>query len=217
MLRGAIFDLDGVLVDSHPVHIRTWKRFLLAMGKTADEQDMDFILEGRKREDILRHFLGDLTQEQVRTYGEQKELLFRHEARTIGTIPGVREFLNQLQRASIPMAVATCGGRGRVDYLLDALGLRMYFQVIVTGDDVKKGKPDPAIFDEAARRLSLQAEDLLVVEDSISGVRAAKAAGMKCLGIAAQCRARPLVEAGVDYVISNFFDARVSEIRNAFP
>ena len=170
---------------------------------------MEFILEGRKREDILRHFLGDLTQEQVRFYGEQKELLFREEARTIETIPAVREFLNQLRRAFIPMAVATCGGSGRVDYLLGALMLREYFQVIVTGDDVKEGKPDPAIFKEAARRLGQRAENLLAIEDSVSGVRAAKAAGMRCLGIAAPGRAQKLREAGGDWVLPDFLEASV--------
>ena len=152
MLKGLIFDLDGVLVDSHPVHTRAWKRLLLSIGKVANDQDMEFILEGRKREEILQHFLGDLTPEQVRLYGEQKELLFQDEAKTIGTIPGVREFLDQLGKASLPMGVATCGGSRRVNHLLGTLELRKYFQVVVTGDDVKEGKPDPKIYDEVAKR-----------------------------------------------------------------
>jgi HAD superfamily hydrolase (TIGR01509 family) len=216
VLRGAIFDLDGVLVDSHPVHMRAWKRFLLGIRKTANDQNLEFILEGRKREDILRHFLGDLTEEQVRFYGLQKELLFREEAKTIKTIPGVREFLNQLHQASIPMAVATCGGSDRVGYLLGVLMLREYFQVIVTGDDVKEGKPDPTIFNEAARRVGLRAEDLLAIEDSVSGVRAAKAAGMKCLGIAVPARAQKLREAGADWVLPNFLEASVDSFCEHF-
>ena len=114
------------------------------------------------------------------------------------------------------MAVATCGGSGRVGSLLDVLKLRDYFRVIVTGDDVKEGKPDPAIFNEAARRLSLRAEDLLAIEDSVSGVRAAKAAGMKCLGIATHDRAQKLLDAGGDWVLPDFLEASVDSFCEYF-
>jgi beta-phosphoglucomutase len=217
VLRGVIFDLDGVLVDSHPVHVRAWKRCLSSIGNTMSEHDMDFILEGRKREDILRHFFGELSEDQMQIYGQQKETLFREESKTIGTIPGVREFLDELANASITMAVASCGGGGRVHYLLDRLDLRKYFRVVVTGDEVAKGKPDPAIFRRAAAGLNILGKDLLVVEDSVSGVKAAKAAGMKCLGIAPPPRAQALIDAGVDFVLSDFLHTSVREVGRLIP
>jgi beta-phosphoglucomutase len=217
VLKGVIFDLDGVLVDSHPVHMRAWRRCLSSIGNTVSEQDMAFVQEGGKREDILRHFLGELSDDQMQIYGQQKETFFREESKIIGTIPGVREFLDELANAFIPMAVASCGGSGRVHYLLDRLELRKYFRVVVTGDEVAEGKPAPIIFRKAAAGLNILGKDLLVVEDSISGVKAAKAAGMKCLGIALPPRAQALFDAGVDFVLPDFLQTSVSEIGRLIP
>jgi beta-phosphoglucomutase len=216
MLRGVIFDMDGVLVDSHPIHMRTWKRFLFSVGLSVDDHNMEFILEGRKQGDILRHFLGDLCEEQVSMYGEQKDKCYREESRAIEAMPGVREFIEQLDRESIKMAVASCGGAKRVNHILDVLGLRKHFQVVVTGDDVSEGKPDPAIFKIAAKRLNLDGESVLVIEDSVSGVQAAKAAGMKCLGIAVPRRAQNLLKAGADRVVSSFCELSLESVRELF-
>jgi beta-phosphoglucomutase len=217
MIKGTIFDMDGVLVDSHPAHMRAWTRFLLNHGRPVSEADMQFILEGRKREEILRHFLGDLTPEQMQSYGREKEILFREESRTIDTIRGVREFLEELAKASVPIAVATCGGRGRVQHLLETLQLTKYFSVVVTGDDVKEGKPDPSIFLKAANELKLRVEDVLALEDSVSGVQSAKAARMKCLGIAAASRADELKQAGADYVVEDFRHVTLAKVYELFP
>jgi beta-phosphoglucomutase len=216
MLSGVIFDMDGVLVDSHPLNMRTWKRFLLSIGQSVGDGDMEFILEGRKRGEILRHFLGELTEDQVQVYGRQKERFYREERGAIEPMPGIREFLEQLDRASIPMAVASCGGARRVNHILDVLSLRKYFQVVLTGDDVKEGKPDPAIFKLTAARLHLDVKNVLVVEDSVSGVRAAKAAGMKCLGIAIPFRAQELTKVGVDRALSSFCGVSLDSVRELF-
>ncbi len=216
MLKAAIFDMDGVLVDSHPIHMRAWRRFFQSIGKSVEDRDMEFILEGQKKEDILRHFLGDLSEDKKNSFSKQKEILFQEEARTIDTIPGVRKFLDELASESIAMGVASCGSSGRVRYLLDLLELRNYFQVVVTGDDVKLGKPNPAIFHTAAVGLMARPEELLVIEDSVSGVQAAKAASMKCLGIAASPRAESLLEVGVDCVLPNFLDASLIQMKKLF-
>src|SRR5271156_4368940 len=139
--------------------------------------------------------------------GPQKELLFREEASTIKTIPGIHDFLDQLTRASVSLGVASCGGNGRVHYLLGRLALRDYFEVVITGDQVREGKPDPAIFHKAAADLKAMPQELLVVEDSTSGIQAAKAAGMRCLGIAPLHRAKVLFEAGAYRVLPDFLSA----------
>lgn len=217
MIRGAIFDMDGVLVDSHPVHMRAWERFLKSQGRPVSQQDLDFILEGRKREEILRHFMGELTPELLASYGQQKEALFREESTNMKSIPGVTRFLDELASVSLPMGVASCGGRGRVNHLLDQLQLAHYFRFIITGDDVTDGKPDPAIFLKAAGQLQMHPEDLLVFEDSVSGVRAARAAGMQCLGIADDSRAGELIKAGAKSVVLDFFHVDLAKVNNLFP
>jgi beta-phosphoglucomutase len=160
MLRAAIFDMDGVIVDSHPVHKKTWTKFLELLGKEVDEEHLNFIMEGRKRDEILRYFLGELSDEQVRVLGHQKEQLFREESADMKAIKGLREFLQQLSEAKIRLAVASAGSNGRVNYILDLLDLRPYFQAVVTGDQVTHGKPDPAIFRMACEQLRVRTSEV---------------------------------------------------------
>jgi len=204
MIKGVIFDMDGVIIDSHPIHMKTWKKFLASLGKIATDEDLDFVLEGRKKEDMLRHFLGDLTPEQVREYGRQKETMFREEALELKTIAGLTDFLQELCEAGLRSALASSGSRTRVNYILERLALKKYFSVVITGDDVPNGKPDPTIFRKAADGLGYLYSDVLVIEDAVSGVRAAKLAGMKCLAIADNGRADLLLEAGADQVVTDF-------------
>src|SRR5215467_3290460 len=99
MLRGMVFDFDGVIVDSHPVHTRTWKKFLESMGRKASEQDLHYVLDGRTREDIIRHFFGELDDETIREYGHRKEQMFRDEAASVQTVKGLEAFLVELREA----------------------------------------------------------------------------------------------------------------------
>lgn len=150
MLKAVIFDLDGVIVDSHQAHQRAWRMFLRSVGKNVSDQELLFVLEGQKREDILRHFLGDLDERQVKRYGAQKEALFKGCTLELKTVPGIPAFLDQLEACGLAMAVASSASRARVEYILKHLELTSRFRVVVTGDDVRKGKPDPTVFLVAA-------------------------------------------------------------------
>ena len=204
MLTSAIFDMDGVIVDSHPAHIRTWKAFLLSLGKSVTDADLDFVRQGSKRQEILRYFLGELTDDQIRAHCHVKDVLFRNEVQSIKTFPGVREILEDLKRAGVPMALASCGSTARVHHLLSRLRLREYFTVVVTGDEVVFGKPDPEIFHKAAGQMHAHPAESIAFEDSVSGIQSAKAAGMKCIGIADRQTTPALRQAGADYVFPNF-------------
>src|SRR5207237_1437960 len=140
------------------------------------------------REDILRHFLGDLPADRLLEYGHCKEAFFREEARHVPLVDGLDGFLQQLRTAGVTMAVASCGSAKRVHFILDNLKLKHSFSAVITGDDVLHGKPSPDIFLKAADSLGVPAGFSLVVEDAVSGVIAAKAAGMKCLAVASNGR-----------------------------
>jgi beta-phosphoglucomutase len=217
MLQAVIFDMDGVIVDSHPIHKKAWRRFLDSVGKEVQEEDLDFILDGRKKEDILRHFLGDLSSEEIHRLGHEKELLFREEERAeLRPVEGVEQLLDGLAQAKIKLGVASSGSDSRVNFVLRQLHLLEYFSAIVAGDEVSTGKPDPAIFRLTSQKLDVAPEQILVFEDSVSGVKAATAAGMRCVGLAEAKRAESLLEAGADHVIDHFGGFSVTEAHRLF-
>ena len=216
ILKGIIFDLDGVIVDSHHAHKSAWLALLHSLGREVSEQELNFVVEGRKRSDILRHFLGDLSEGQQREYGEQKDRIFREHAQDIQTMPGVVGFLDQLRSAGIELAVATSAARTRAEDMLGRLDLRSRFKTVVAGDDVTNGKPDPEVFCLAAQRLGIAADNLIVFEDAVAGVEAAKRAGMRCVAVAANGRASQLRLAGADMVTKDFTCLRVEQLRTIF-
>lgn len=204
MPTNVVFDMDGVVVDSHAAHIRTWRTFLCSLGRSVTDADLEFVRQGRKKQEILRHFLGELTDDKVQAYCHVKDVLFRNEVQGIQTLPGVRELLEDLKRADIPIALASCGGSARVHDLLSRLRLRDYFTVVVTGDEITLGKPDPEIFYKAARQMHVHPAESIAFEDSVSGIQGARAAGMKCVGISDRRMTSSLIQAGAAYVLPNF-------------
>jgi HAD superfamily hydrolase (TIGR01509 family) len=212
ILRGVIFDLDGVIIDSHPIHRSAWRRFLASVGKNVTEEQLNFVLDGRKREEILQHFLGELSADELREYGRRKEELFREEAMDLQPTGGLNSFLEELRAAGLLLSVASSGSKSRVGYVLDRLHLTRLFQAVITGDDVLVGKPNPEIFQLAASAMGCGPSEVVVIEDAVAGVVAAKAAGMKCLAMATNGRRAALLKAGADHVASNFHEVSVATL-----
>jgi beta-phosphoglucomutase len=216
MLRGIIFDFDGVMIDSHPAHKQAWRLFFASVGREVSDEELDFVLEGHKRAEILRHFLGSLTDEQVKDYGARKEAFFRTVAPEPKINHGLPEFLEQVGAQGLTMALASSASRERIESILRQLNLTHPFRAVVTGDDVVRGKPDPAIFKLAAERMQVRPDEILVCEDAVNGVEAAKAAGMKCLAIAANGRSPLLAKAGADKVVPGFTHVRLADLHQLF-
>jgi beta-phosphoglucomutase len=213
MRSGAVFDFDGVIVDSHPAHLRAWKSFLNSVGKTVSEEQLQFVLDGRKRDDIMRHFLGDLDADQIVEYGLRKEQCFRDEVTHVRVADGLPGFLDDLQAEGVALAIASSGSKSRILFLLDRFGLKNYFREVISGDEVEQGKPHPAVFLKAADLLGMNPSELMVFEDAVSGVIAAKSAGMKCIGIAQLDRVAILLAAGADHVVPDFRSLSCSKLR----
>ena len=205
-LQAVIFDMDGVIVNSHPAHRYAWKEFLRGVGKEVTEKELDFVMDGRKRQEILQHFLGPLTDCQVEEYGRRKNELFLRAAAQLTPISGVFEFLECVHRAGIPMAVATSASATRTRAILSRFGLLAHFAAVVTGEEVAAGKPDPEIYRLACRRTQCQPDSVVAVEDAVAGIQAAKNAGLKCLGIASSAPEEKLMNAGADCVLPDFIN-----------
>src|ERR1035441_10771081 len=97
MFSGVVFDLDGVIVDSHPLHKRAWRGFLVSVGKQVSESDLDFILEGRRRRDILIHFFGELSEIEIQEYGSKKDEFFCEASAVLEPVARSEEHTSELQ------------------------------------------------------------------------------------------------------------------------
>lgn len=216
VLKGVIFDLDGVIVDSHPLHKRAWRAFLAHIGKEVSDADLDFIFEGRRRREILVHFLGNLSDAEIQEYGNKKDECFCQISDEMKPVLGTLEFIKVLKKAELSIGVATSASRHRTQWTLQQFDIGDCFHTLVTGDDVEKGKPDPAIYCLAAQRLSIPPAFLVAIEDSVSGVRAAKEAGLHCLGLASGQSVGSLEKAGADHVIANLCNVSLNDLHDIY-
>ena len=204
MLKAVIFDLDGVVADSHPIHEVAWKSLLAEAGLNPDSVNVDFLYAGHPRRAILKHYLGTLNDSEIQHWSRRKDELYESAAKNLQTKPGIPRVLAELHDAGIGCALATSAGRKRTLESLKLLGISQYFSVVITGDDVPNPKPAPDIFLIAARKIGVGPEDSVVVEDSVAGVQAAVAGCMKCVGFASAERADELRRAGADDVLTDF-------------
>jgi len=204
MLKAVIFDLDGVVADSHPIHEAAWRTLLLEQGLDSATLNLDFLYAGRPRREILRHYLGSIESPEMERLGRRKDELYAVAAHELKTKPGIPRVLSQLNAAGVLCALATSAGCVRAHESLEQFGIRKEFSAILTGEDAAAAKPAPDIFLLAAKKLDVTSKECVVVEDSVAGVLAARGAGMKCVGYALPRFAAALVEAGADDVISDF-------------
>ncbi len=176
---GLIFDCDGTLANTMPLHYRAWVRLLAEFGGTLTEQQF-YQLGGKPTVQILK-LLRDqqgLRIDDVERAAERKEEYFLDLIREVTPIDAVVQIARRWQNVK-PMAVASGGYRRQIDQTLDALGIRSWFNAIICVEDYVRGKPAPDPFLEAARQLEVLPRHCLVFEDSPLGIEAAKAAGMQ--------------------------------------
>lgn len=197
--------MDGVLVNSMPLHTRSWELYLKRLGLQVDQ--LEARMHGRRNPELVRDLFGeDLPEDTVLEHGAAKERLFRElMAKEIhmSQIPGLMEFLNRYP--DVPKAIGSNAERANVDFTLDRLGLRSYFDVIVDGGEVVRPKPFPDVYLLAAKKLGFEPANCIVFEDSSAGTEAARAAGMRVVGI----ETIPTRFTGVDLVVRDFLDPRL--------
>lgn len=180
-----IFDMDGTLVDNMHIHTEAWGRMLAENGVAMNAHDFLVKTAGKTNREILPTVFGDISEERIVELGDRKESLYQeiflpHRR----AVEGVIEFLTAAESLGIKMAVATAAPVTNVEYILDGLDLRRFFQAITTAADVTHGKPNPEIFLKSAEKLNIEPENCLVFEDAVGGFEAAHRAGMKSVGIA---------------------------------
>jgi len=187
---GYIFDCDGTLADTMPLHYRAWSRLVGELGGSFPE-DYFYQLGGKPIEQILRLLIDQqgLVVEDVHAAAQRKEHYFLEMIHDVKPIEPVLRIARHWYGIK-PLAVASGGFRGQVERTLDALGIRSLFNAVVCVEDTVRGKPFADPFLEAARRLNVPPSECVVFEDSPLGWQAADAAGMECVRV-------PRTEAGV--------------------
>ena len=212
-IQAFVFDMDGVLIDSHPVHFAAWRQFLGDLSIHATAQDLAFILEGRTRSEILRHFLGPLPEVELRKYGQRKDEIFRSMEAQIPAFSGVMEFLAVLEEEGIRRAVATSASEIRTASTIERMGLGGYFDAVVTAADVVSGKPHPEVYRLACARIPVSPDHALAFDDAPAGVIAARAAGLRCIGVSSNGTREALLDAGAEGVIGNFGELKLEVLQ----
>lgn len=179
-----IFDMDGTLVDNMAFHTRAWQQMLAEQGVEMDADEFMVKTAGKTNREILPNIFEGISDERLHELGKRKEDLYRKaflaERRTV---PGVAAFLEASKKLGVKMAVATAAPNGNVDFILDGLDLRKYFDAVTTAADIQNGKPDPEIFLASAAKLGVDPLNCIVFEDAINGLEAAKRAKMVAIGI----------------------------------
>lgn len=209
-----IFDMDGVIVDNHQYHLRSWLSFFEKYGISITEQEYKQQINGRVLDDILPKMLGkSLSSEAISEYGEEKESLYRElYMKDIRPTPGLIEFLEELEQYRISKAVATSAPPANVKFTMEHTGLTSYFPVIVDDTMVTKGKPDPEVYLTAAQKLDVPPAQCVVFEDALLGIQAGRNAGMKVVGVATTHTRKELELADTDLVINNFEGLHLSKL-----
>ena len=186
-MKAVIFDMDGVIVDTNPHHRIAWREYYQRYGKTLSDADFIEHVSGKHNDAILGHlFAGqDLTNEDAKRLAHEKEALFRELYRPVITpVAGLMPFLQALKAANIRLAVATSAPVENLDFVMDALGIRSYFDALLNESMVSRPKPDPEIYQKAMTMLGVEPVDSVIFEDSMTGIQAARASGASVIGMA---------------------------------
>lgn len=184
-LKGIIFDFDGLIIDTEMPGCNAWAELFNQHGFSFTIEDWKKAIgTGPSAYDPARH-LSELTNGRLDAEIIQKQTLTRTREliELQPMLPGVLDFIIAAERLGLPMAVASSSNREWVEGYLAKLGIRKFFQVVCTSNDVTNVKPDPELFLLAAKKLGIAPEEAVIFEDSPSGIKAAKAAGIPCIAI----------------------------------
>lgn len=209
---GVIFDMDGVLIDSADAHYRSWRDLGAENGRTITRAEFDATF-GMHNTDIIPQLFGPVDDDCRAALADRKEAIYRDIIRDDPPlVAGAAALICGLHESDVALAIGSSGPLANIRLVLEALGVADLIPVIVSGDDVTRGKPDPQVFTLACARLGLPAGRCVVVEDAPQGVAAGKAAGASVIAITMYHPADRL--AGADRIVTRLADLTVTECRN---
>ncbi|MEN4762872.1 MULTISPECIES: HAD family phosphatase [unclassified Chryseobacterium] len=203
--KAIIFDMDGTLVNNIPYHEESWIVFLKEYGIMIEPENFSAQNHGTLDEMIIRFFGNDLSKERIHELGLAKENAYQNLYQPhIKEVNGLTPFLQKLKQNNIKIGLATMGIPASIDFILGGLNIKNYFDEITGGIEVLKGKPNPDIFLKTVEKLQVDGKDTLAVEDSMGGIKSAKDAGLKVVGITTTHSEEELMDNGCTFVIHDY-------------
>lgn len=207
--KAVIFDMDGTMVDNTGFHKKAWIEFCKRHGIELAEEDYHMRISGKRNDAIFEILFGKKIEDAEYTkLDEEKEAIYRElYLPNLKQVPGLKKLLNNLKKAGIKTGIATTSPYKNRLMVLEALELNEFFAVIVGGEDTKHGKPHPEIYLKVAEKLGVDPVECLAFEDTPSGVKSAKSAGMVVVGVLTAHTQEELCEA--DYFIHDFTEIEI--------
>ena len=211
---GLLFDMDGVIVDNHIFHYKSWQALAKNYDLDLNEEDYRNHMNGRTIGEVVRFLLKEASEEEVKKIGMEKEALYRNLYQPYLTpTKGLLSFLSQAYKHKIPMCIGTSAPKENVSFTINGLGIGHYFKAILDDRSVNKGKPHPEIYQKCAHSIGLPNEQCIVFEDAISGIEAGKVARSKVIALATSHERTAL---NADLVVNDFSQINIQNLFDLF-
>lgn len=211
-LKGLLFDLDGTLAATDPLHHATFTEFLAPHGILVDDDVYRSTILGKLNRQIFMTFLPGITVEQADAMGEAKEAMFRERHVKIEPLPGLVDLMTAAHQQDIRIGVVTNAPMANALHVLRAIKLIDRIETIVSSDELGIGKPDPTPYLEGLRRFGLAAHEAVAFEDSSSGLTAAVRAGLPTVGITTTLKPAELKGLGAAMTVPDYADLRLADL-----
>ena len=210
---GILFDMDGVIADTNPFHKITIQQFCAQHGIEATDSFLEEKVYGRVNKEWIPELFGAITTAESEKLADEKEALFRKiYASHLKAVDGLLDFLTLLAQNNISTAIATSAPWENAEFILSGLNISHFFDAVLHSAHVEQGKPHPEIYLKAAAALGKKPTDCIVIEDSISGVLAGKAATCKVIGVTTTHTRAEL--GAIDMGIDDFVGLGLSDLKN---
>jgi len=216
MIKGMIFDHDGVIAHTTELHYKAFREVFLEKNINLTRQEYS-LYNGRTAFDTITGVLEKnkilADSDKIDELMDKKDKIYLNIAdKNIQLVKGIKNFLHGLRRKKIKIGLASSSRSKNIKFSLEKFEMKKYFDVILTGSDILKGKPDPELFLKAAEKLHLTPKECLVFEDAAHGIEAAKKAGMRCIALLTTAKKEELSKA--DLIIKDFKKIKIDHILN---
>lgn len=209
MLAAILFDLDGTIVNTDPIHYQVWQKILLEYNVEINGEIYKSNISGRLNPNIIQDLLPHLSAEETEQFAEEKEARFRTQASLLQPINGFTQLLAWSKKHHLKRALVTNAPRLNAYFMLEALQLKEAFDIIILAGEEAAAKPDPTPYKVALEKLGVNPQQAIAIEDSASGISSAITAGIRTFGMASTQTPEALKQFGAFMAISDFTDLQL--------